>query len=288
MSTSIDLSASRESRPRLGHAAILYHPVRPRALEEAQWLQKELQGRGVHTVLADGWDDGVVDHICDEQDLIVALGGDGTIIRVTRLAAPHRVPILGVNLGRVGFLAEMTPDKLHRSVDALVNGNYWIEERIVLQVDWIHPGGSSRFFCVNEVAVARGAVPRAIRVRTRLDGEEFMRYTADGVLVVTATGSTAYSLAAGGPVLYPESPDFMLTPLAPHLHIGRSVVVPGGSTITLEVEEHRPAVLSVDGQDEHPLHPGEQVHVKRSDFVAAFVRLGPRHYFYEALADRLQ
>jgi NAD+ kinase len=80
----------------------------------------------------------------------------------------------------------------------------------------------------------------------------------------------------------------MLTPVAPHLHIGRSVVVPGGSTITLEVEEHRPAVLSVDGQDEHPLHPGEQVHAKRSDVVAAFVRLGPRHYFYEALADRLQ
>lgn len=288
MSTSVDSPASHDSRARLAHVAILYHPVRPRALQEAQWLQNELQRAGVHTVLANGWDDDVVDHICDDQDLVVALGGDGTIIRVTRLAAPHGVPILGVNLGRVGFLAEMTPDILHRSVDALVHRAYWTERRIVLQVEWVHPMGADRFVCVNEVALARGPVPRAIRVRTALDGEEFLRYTADGVLVVTATGSTAYSLAAGGPILYPESPDFMLTPVAPHLHIGRSVVVPGGSTLTLEVEGERPAVLSVDGQDEHPMHPGESVHVKRSDLVATFVRFGPKHYFYEALADRLQ
>lgn len=287
MSTSTHIQVSQRSPSRLEHVGILYHPVRPKAFEEAQWLQIELQRRKIGTVLANGWDDGVVEHICDEQDLIVTFGGDGTIIRATRLAAPHRIPVLGVNLGRVGFLAEMTPEILHSSVDALVERAFWLEHRIALDVRWDHDGDSRRFFCVNELAVARGPVPRAVRVRTMLDGEEFMVYTADGVLVATATGSTAYSLAAGGPVLYPESPDFMLTPVAPHLHIGRSVIVPGDTTVTLSIESDRPAVLSVDGQDEHPLNVADEVHVTRSDLAATFVRFGPRHYFYEALADRL-
>jgi NAD+ kinase len=145
-----------------------------------------------------------------------------------------------------------------------------------------------QFLCLNEVVVARGLAPRAIHVSIRLDGEEFLTYTADGVLVATATGSTAYSLAAGGPIMYPESPDILITPVAPHLHIGRSMLVPGDSTVELGLETERQSVLSVDGTDEHPLHPRDRVEVCRSSQVARFARLGPRRYFYTAVADRLK
>jgi NAD+ kinase len=288
MSSPLDLSTHAQAMPRLRQAAILYHPMRPRAHEEATWLQGELEQAGVRTLLADGWQDGIVEQICKDQDLVVAFGGDGTIIRVTRLAASQQVPILGVNLGRIGFLAEITPDLLHGRVEALVEGKFWLERRSLLEAEWLRGGESFRYTCVNEVAVARGPAPRAVQVRTFLDGEEFIVYTADGVLVATATGSTAYSLAAGGPILYPESPDFLITPVAPHLHIGRSVIVPGDSTVTLQADSERPAVMSVDGQDERSLGPGDVVNVRRSELFATFVRMGPRHYFYDALADRLR
>jgi NAD+ kinase len=242
----------------------------------------------VRTVIANGWDDNVVHHICDEQDLLVALGGDGTIIRIARMAAPHRVPVLGVNMGRVGFLCEVTPALLHERVDSVADGKFWLEQRTMLEVTCGPDGDLQHYLALNEVTVARGSVPRAIRVRTFLDGDQFMLITADGILAATATGSTAYSLAAGGPVLYPESRDFMLTPVAPHLHIGRSVIVPGETTVTFRLESDRPALMSVDGQDERPLRSGDEVVVRRSEHRALFARMGHRSYFYTALSDRLQ
>jgi NAD+ kinase len=272
----------------LSSVAILYHPRRPRAHDEAIWLHGELTSRGIDSVLGDGWDGNLLASICCNRDLVVALGGDGTIIRVSRCAASYGVPVLGVNLGRVGFLAELTPDTLHDRVDAIAGGTYWIEQRIMLDVECRMQGSVQKSLALNEVAVARGAAPRAIHVRTLLDGDEFITFTADGVLVATATGSTAYSLAAGGPILYPESEDFMLTPVAPHLHIGRSIVVPGETVVTLCLETDRPAVLSVDGEDGTSLSSKDRVTVQKSTLRASFARLGPRKYFYTALSDRLK
>jgi NAD+ kinase len=267
---------------------ILYHPRRPRAREEAAWLRDELARKNIDVTLGDGWDEDLLAVVCSSRDLIVALGGDGTIIRVARAAAPFGVPVLGINLGRVGFLAELTPDTLHQQVQAIGNGDYWIERRVMLDVECRTKGSVQRGLALNEVAVARGAAPRAIHVRTVLDDDAFMTFTADGVLVATATGSTAYSLAAGGPILYPESQDFMLTPVAPHLHIGRSIVVPGDTVVTLCLATERPAVLSVDGGEEMALEPEDTVTVRKSALQASFARLGPRKYFYTALADRLK
>jgi NAD+ kinase len=287
MSEITNIAVQGEAPTKLRRVAVLYHPIRPQAREQAEWLRDELRSRGIATVVANGWNDEVVDHICDEQDLLVAFGGDGTIIRVARLAAPHHVPVLGVNMGRIGFLCELTPAIVHERVDALANGRFWLERRTMLQVECGTDREPRRYTALNEVTVARGSVPRAIRVRTYLDGDPFMLITADGILAATATGSTAYSLAAGGPVLYPESRDFMLTPVAPHLHIGRSVIVPGETEVSFRLESDRPAIMSVDGQDERPLHAGDAVTVRRSDEVVLFARMGPRTYFYTALADRL-
>src|SRR5437764_206106 len=132
MSRSVELPKNVRAMPRVRTAAILYHPMRPKAHEEASWLQGELEQRDVRTLLADGWQDGIVEQICKDQDIVVVFGGDGTIIRVSRLASGLQVPILGVNLGRVGFLAEITPDLLHGRVEALVEGKYWLERRALL------------------------------------------------------------------------------------------------------------------------------------------------------------
>jgi NAD+ kinase len=272
----------------LRNVAVLYHPQRQQAVEEARWLRDQLCERGVDAFLGNGWDPEVVNEVCSARDLLVALGGDGTILHVARLAAPHGLPTLGVNLGRVGFLAELTPADLHVRVDALTAGRFWIEERAMLDVEWHGDGTMAQFLCLNEVAVTRGLSAHAVHVNTLLDGEEFMTYTADGVLVATATGSTAYSLAAGGPILYPASTDLMITPVAPHLHIGRSMVIPGTMTVTLRLSSDQPAVMTVDGSVERTLKPDHDVRVCRSAMVARFARLGPRSYFYGAIAARLR
>jgi NAD+ kinase len=259
----------------LSTVTILYHPRRPRAREEAEWLQAELQAKRINVTLGDGWDENLLAAVCCDRDLVVALGGDGTIIRVARAAAPFGVPVLGINLGRVGFLAELTPNTLHQQSEAIALGKFWIERRIMLDVECHTRGSVQRGLALNEVAVARGAAPRAIHVRTVLDEDAFMTFTA-------------YSLAAGGPILYPESQDFMLTPVAPHLHIGRSIVVPGGTVVTLCLATDRAAVLSIDGGEETALAPEDTVSVRKSALQASFARLGPRQYFYTALADRLK
>lgn len=272
----------------LKNVAILYHPRRAQAVAEAEWLAAIMADRGVQTAVGSGWDDETVLRLCCDRELAVVFGGDGTIIRVARMAAPHDVPLLGINLGRVGFLAEMTPERLHDCIDNLVKGLFWVETRTMLDVHGQINGESFTFLCLNEVAVARGIAPRAIHVNTFLDGDEFMTYTADGVLVATATGSTAYSLAAGGPILYPESKDFMITPVAPHLHIGRSMILPGETVVRLSLSSDRPAVMSVDGAEEHALRPHDTVEICRSRLQARFARLGPKRYFYKAIADRLK
>jgi NAD+ kinase len=272
----------------LESVAILYHPRRKRAVEEAEWLAVELKRRGVRTTIGSGWASDVVERLCCDRQLLVAFGGDGTIIHIARIAASHGVPLVGINVGTVGFLAEMTPEALHERVDDLARQDYWIERRAMLDVFFHSRSKTNRFICLNEVAVARGLAPRAVHVRTRLDGEVFMTYTADGVLVVTATGSTAYSLAAGGPILYPESQDFMITPVAPHLHIGRSMIVPGDTVVTLELSNEKSAVVYVDGADERAMGPHDSVEVRRSPLTAKFARFGRREYFYAAIASRLK
>ncbi|HZB97811.1 MAG TPA: NAD(+)/NADH kinase [Candidatus Sulfotelmatobacter sp.] len=255
---------------------------------EAEWLGVELARRGIGAALGNGWDPTVAAHLTRERDLAVALGGDGTILHVARIAARSGTPVLGVNLGRVGFLAELTPKTLHECVDALAANEFWIEQRMMLDVEWQADGLEERFLSLNEVSVGRGGSARAVRVVTLLDGQEFVTFTADAVLVATPTGSTAYSLAAGGAILYPEATDLMITPVAPHLHIGRSIIVPGSTRVTLSLPSDRSAVMSVDGAVERTLKPQHSVHVRRSDIVARFARFSSCGYFYSAIRDRLK
>lgn len=272
----------------LRSTAIFYHPCKDAARAAAETLLLSLRDRGVDTFMASAWgDDDALVEGSKGRDLIIALGGDGTILRTARDTAESHAPTLGVNLGRVGFLAELTPELLPENVDRIVAGDFWVEKRFMLQAEWSQQGKRTVHHALNEVALARGSTTRAIRVRVLLDGFPYTSHTADGVLVATATGSTAYSLAAGGPIIYPRSTDVVLTPVAPHLHIGRSLVLPGTLPITLELDGEREAMLAIDGQTECPLEVGNRVTVCASPHHAHFARLGSQSYFFSALASRL-
>jgi NAD+ kinase len=225
-----------------------------------------------------------------EFDLILALGGDGTVLRAARLAAPHGGLVLGVNLGRLGFLAGVQPAEWPPALERVLASDYDVETRMMIRAEhW--QGGKlvSTQDALNEVVVGRGALARTVRVTARLNGDARITYVADGLIVATPTGSTAYALAVGGPVLPPENENILLVPIAPHLSMDRAIVLPQGATVDVipHVDENHAMSLSVDGQVEQALHAGDEVRVSRSPFGARFVRLRPASHFYASLVARM-
>jgi len=224
-----------------------------------------------------------------DQDLIIVLGGDGSMLRAGSLAARHGVPILGINLGRLGFLGEVAPEDWPASLERVLAGDYWLETRMMLHVAHERGGQAlGSYEALNEAVVGRGALARPVRLQTRIDGNELTTYVADGLIIATPTGSTAYALAAGGPILPPELSNILLIAIAPHLSIDRAIVLPQGSTVEVVAHFDHQAILSADGQYEVPLQDGDQVRVHMSDYVTRFVRVRPRNYFYASLVRRMQ
>ena len=221
-------------------------------------------------------------------DLVITLGGDGTILRAARLAAPQNAVVLGVNLGQLGFLAELGPADVMAQIPAVVAGKGWIEERMMLRAVVRRDGKTiGPFDGLNDLVVTRGMRPRAVRVSVNVDGQHLQTYVADGVIVSTPTGSTAYALAMDGPIVHPELRSLQVTPIAPHLTVIRSMVVPPGATVSLSVDTADPAIMSIDGQVDTPVSDGDVIEVTASPWVARFVRLQQRNYFYQTLVERL-
>lgn len=222
-----------------------------------------------------------------DGDLLVVLGGDGTILSAARLAA-GRVPILGVNMGGFGFLAEVALDELPAAIDRVTAGASSIDERAMLSAE-IADGETVRRRCValNDMVVAKTGVARLVRVAIWVNGEHLSTYPADGVIVATPTGSTAYSLSAGGPIVHPQVDVIVVTPICPHTLTARPVVVSGGAAVTVEpLEASDDTQLSVDGQESFPLRDGERVIVRRADVRARLVRLRAPS-FYSILRTKL-
>lgn len=223
-----------------------------------------------------------------EYDMVVALGGDGTMLHASRLTAMDSVPVLGVNLGRLGFLAEVQPDEWRQVFDRVRRGDYWIEHRFMLHAE-VWRGDHQRLSVevLNEVVVSRGALVRPVRLETYIDGELLTTYVADGLIIATPTGSTAYALAAGGPILPPDLKNILLLAVAPHLSVDRAIVLAQGSVVTVKVVTDQPAVVTGDGSIELPLQDGDQITVAASSHVARFVRVQPPSYFYRTLMTRM-
>jgi len=218
-------------------------------------------------------------------DLVVAIGGDGTILRTAR-ELRGTVPILGVNLGRLGFLAEVSADRLEEAFGEVLDGKVRVEERTGLSA--YAEGEGEVFFAVNDVVLERGASPRMMEVRVFVEGELLGSYLADGVILATPTGSTAYSLSAGGPIVHPGLDALILTPICPHSLSVRPMVLPPDEEVVVRVRSDRgeDMALTVDGQVRCGLHPEDTVRVRRAEEKVKLVAF-PDRSFYSVLRTKL-
>jgi NAD+ kinase len=220
-------------------------------------------------------------------DLLIVAGGDGSVLRAGHLCAPSGVPILGVNLGRVGFLIQVNRDEWREYFDKMLNGEAWIENRMMLHAEHVRAGKTmGTWNSLNEVVVGRGLHLRPVHLTVSVDGLQLTRYVADGMIASTPTGSTAYALAAGGPILPPELRNILLMPIAPHLSVDRAVVLSEGSSVAITVRSQN-AILSVDGQSPVDLLEDDNVIVCAADVTTQFDRFGDPGYFYRNLTAHM-
>ncbi len=268
---------------------VLYIPERGDSAELARRVVRILDENGIGVWQGPAEDEEGLCNAADSLDLLITLGGDGTIVRAVRTILDFDLPILGVNLGTLGFLTEVEPDNIEEVVPILLNGNYRIEERMMLHAT-LHREGEVLLEAdaVNDLVMARGSASRTVRVSIEVDGHHVMTPSADGVILSTPTGSTAYCLAAGGPIVAPDVEGFVVTPIAAHLCIAPAFVVPAQRRPSLRLIKGRDAILTVDGHLDMPLQQGDIVYGMASDKTAKFVRFGSDGYFYESVLMRLR
>lgn len=269
---------------------VLDHPKIPATGAVAEEISAALRAWGVDVCRAKTWDTPALEAIMPRVDLIIVLGGDGSTLRAARVAAPHGVPVTSVNMGRLGFLSEMTPATWREALARMVAGDYWLEPRIMIRAEVHHNASppASAHEALNDIVVSRGTLARLVRTEVFVDGSRLTTYACDGLIVATPTGSTAYALAAGGPILPPTLQNFVLVPIAPHLSLDRPVVLSQGSTVEIIVHTDHQAILTADGQNETMLQHGDRVVVRASAHVAQFARVQPPSYFYRTLMSRLK
>lgn len=264
------------------------YPKMPEAFTEAEAMVSFLKERGIQAPFGSLYDEELRKRVKNgEFDMLIAVGGDGSVLRAGHLCAPCGVPILGVNLGRLGFLIQIDRKEWREYFEKLFQGEAWIENRMMLRAEHIRAGESiNRSNALNEVVVARGQNLRPVRLTASVDNRRLTSYVADGLIASTATGSTAYALAAGGPILPPELRNILLVPIAPHLSVDRAVVLSEGSSVSIVIKSEN-SVLSVDGQPPTPLMEDDQVKVTAADVTAQFVRFGDPGYFYRNLTAHM-
>jgi NAD+ kinase len=211
-------------------------------------------------------------------DVLIALGGDGTMLTAARFAGPQGIPILGVNLGKMGFLADLSVEDMVACLDEIAGGAYVLEERTVLQTRNSRDGTCST--SLNEVVVDRGISPRVIQLETHVDDQYLVTYAADGIIVSTPTGSTGYSLASGGPIVEPSSRVLIVTPVSPHTLTARAIIVPDGSLIRITVKTaSKPVHVTADGQTEGFYDTPAVFTIQRAPYTVKLVKRLNRSYF---------
>jgi len=270
-------------------ALLVTHLGRKRCADLARLVAGDLVEAGFTVrVLADEWAAldvaGVVavegPEAADGAEIVFALGGDGTFLRAAELARPYGAPLLGINLGKVGFLAEAEIDDLEQAVAEVVAGTYRVDERLTIDVLAERDGTVvACSWALNEITVEKGARERMLELRVDVDGRPLSRYGCDGVVCATPTGSTAYAFSAGGPVVWPEVEALLLVPISAHALFSRALVTAPTSTITITVDPFTTsAMLSCDGRRVFDLTPGTKVTVCRGELPVRVVRMRPRTF----------
>jgi len=225
------------------------------------------------------------EHLCKQCDILVTLGGDGTLISTVRRSLNYDIPVLGVYAGNLGFLADISIDELDEFVAKMLQKRCRIDERSVLDATIVKNGEEISIHAFNDIVLTRPSISNMISIETLVDGKSFNTYHGDGVIVSTPTGSTAYNLSAGGPVLFPLANVFTLTPICPHSLTQRPVVLPGEFSIEMKTPDN-PALVIVDGQDIHELDIGESVHIRLANKRAKLVHREEFNYF-DVLKEKL-
>lgn len=266
--------------------AVIANPQIMEAVELAERISQLLEADAYWGPLND---EKLRDQITQQPvDLCIALGGDGTMLRVGHLCAPLKIPILGINLGRFGFLTEVRRQDWKQALDKVVAGDFWLEERMMLRADHLREEAEQGSWEVlNECFIGRGELVRPVDLITDIDERYLTTYVADGLIVATPTGSTAYALAAGGPILPPELRNVVIVPVAPHLSVDRAIVLHEGSSVRVEVRTDHQAILSVDGGPPILLEDRDRVEVRAAENVVHFARLQDPDYFYRNLTSRM-
>ncbi len=273
--------------------AIIYQGRKEATLEVASQIIPFIQQQGYEVRSIDTRHEGeeTLDPSLKGFELAIVLGGDGTILHAARLCAFAGIPILGVNFGRVGFLTELEPGELRSHLHYYLqrDASVWMDKRIMLHAQLDQDGQCEEFLALNDIVIARGTWPRVVQVRIWIDDYYYSTSYADGLIVSTATGSTAYNLAVGGPLLHPQVQSTVITPIAPHLASDRSLIVPPEANIKLQIlTGSQNGVFSADGQMNREIKHGATVTVHKSQYVTQFLRRRPPTHFYQIITAKLK
>jgi NAD+ kinase len=267
---------------------IFYHPLKAAACSLAQELTEYLRGchLSVWRYSAWAWEQALPQ--IDGSDLIITIGGDGTILRAAQAIIPRAIPIVGINLGRLGFMTELSVSETMEKLPAILEGKGESDERSLLEAEIETAGEEKRhFYALNDVVVARGGIARLINIDATINDMPLTTYRADGVVLSTATGCTGYALAAGGPILHPQATDFVMVPILPHLSYDYPMVLPANNTVRLVLGQTTPGIISIDGHINIDLRGGDTITVKHSTDIIRFLRIH-RNSFYGTLEQRLK
>ena len=226
--------------------------------------------------------------ISQQADLLIVLGGDGTLLSVARAAHPHNIPILAVNLGSLGFLAEISIEELYPTLENILAGKFEIENRMLLNACiWRNGEKVEDHNVLNDVVINKGAVARVISLQVLVNGQYMTSYRADGLIIATPTGSTAYSLSAGGPIIHPSMHTLVLSPICPFTLTNRSILIPDQSIIQVKLAaEYDDVRVTLDGQEGYDMRAGDILEIKKTKTSFQLIR-GPNKNYYQILRDKL-
>jgi NAD+ kinase len=272
---------------------LVVNPRKPKAVADALTAQSYLESQGVRVRYPRNEDPEhphapIDEAMLEGAELLAVLGGDGTLLAASRYAAPRGLPMLSVRYGGFGFLAEVEPPELTWALDRVLAGTFGLDRRMMLSSELCRNGEViHRSFALNDITVSRGALSRVVQVKTEAGSGYLATYNADGVIVSTPTGSTAYSLSAGGPLVHPSVQVVLITPICPHSLNARSLVLSDAETVTLRLESIDEAMLTADGQVGFPVEAGDVVRVFKADLTADLVSLRVSS-FYDRLQNRLR
>lgn len=276
----------------LTHVGILGHPKRPATEPVGTHIEHSLQNHGITTWHYEDWTPDDVRALIPGSDMVVAIGGDGAMLRAARLCAKYDVPVLGINMGRLGFLTEVaSPDDWDKCLPTLLKGDYWIESRMMITARIERAGKTIHTSnALNDVVISGFSAGSMIQIDLYIDNHWATTYNSDALIIATATGSTAYALAAGGPILPPDLSNILILPTAAHLSMDRPIVLSEGSEVAVRLssENRNKTIITVDGKQLAEITEGDILYIEACEFVSRFIRMRERNYFYRSLLDRLE